>query len=168
MLGVASTRPPMCRRIHAPTQLHPDAPTNVSTHGTDGCIDRCSPQLLPRLCQQQHLRLHRLALRQIRGRQHPWPTPDPHELTNPANTSMSADGSMHTKASQISVSFAASESQGRPLFSCCTAAQAGMRASACSAFSCFQLPMLAPERALSFVQHVAYYLVRAGVVVALH
>ena len=77
-----------------------DAPTNVSTHGTDGCIDRCSPQLLPRLCQQQHLRLHRLALRQIRGRQHPWPTPDPHELTNPANTSMSADGSMHTKASQ--------------------------------------------------------------------
>ena len=36
------------------------------------------------------------------------------------------------------------------------------------AFSCFQLPMLAPERALSFVQHVAYYLVRAGVVVALH
>ena len=98
MLGVASTRPPMCRRMRL--QLHRRAHTNVSTHGTDGCIDRCSPQLLPRLCQQQHLRLHRLALRQIRGRQHPWPTPDPHELTNPANTSMSADGSMHTKASQ--------------------------------------------------------------------
>ena len=98
MLGVASTRPPRCADACAYSCT--DAPTNVSTHGTDGCIDRCSPQLLPRLCQQQHLRLHRLALRQIRGRQHPWPTPDPHELTNPANTSMSADGSMHTKASQ--------------------------------------------------------------------